>query len=34
MNSNEESWVMNYLELELGDNFFLNWNKEPWGDLK
>ena len=34
MNSTDESWVMSYLELKLGDNFFLNWNKEPWGDLK
>ena len=35
MNSNDgECWVMSYLELKLGDNFFLNWNKEPWGDLK
>ena len=34
MNSTDESWVVSYLELKLGDNFFLNWNKEPWGDLK
>ena len=35
MNSNGgECWVMSYLELKLGDNFFLNWNNLPWSDLK
>ena len=35
MNSNGgECWVTNHLEINLRNNFFLNWNKEPWGDLK
>ncbi|MBT4661132.1 MAG: hypothetical protein HOC18_04440 [Candidatus Marinimicrobia bacterium] len=35
MNSNDgECWVMSYLELKLGDNFFLNWDREPWRNLK
>lgn len=29
-----ECWVTNYIELNLINNSFLNWNKEPWRDLK
>ena len=27
-------WVTNYIELNLGNNSFLNWDKEPWRNLK
>ena len=35
MNSNGgECWVMSHLEINLRNNFFLNWDNEPWIDLK
>lgn len=35
MNSNGgECWVTSHLEINLRNNFFLNWDKEPWSDLK
>ena len=35
MNSNGGvCWVTSHLEMNLINNFFLNWDKKPWGDLK
>ena len=29
-----ECWVTDYIELNLENNSFLNWDKIPWSDLK
>ena len=29
-----QCWVTHYIELNLGNNSFLNWDREPWRNLK